>query len=61
MSVALLQRRMGTTYPRAAQLMDLLQQLGILGATKDDGRTREVTMKPGTDPYKKLMAKYRRR
>ena len=60
-SVALLQRRLGTTYPRAAQLMDLLNQLGILGATRDDGRTRDVTMKPGTDPYKKLMAKYRRR
>jgi S-DNA-T family DNA segregation ATPase FtsK/SpoIIIE len=59
-STSLIQRRLGIAYPRAAQLMDLISELGILGATKEDGRTREVTMKPGTDPYKKLIAKYRK-
>lgn len=60
-SPSLLQKRLGVPYTRAAQLMDLLSDLGILGATRADGRTREVTMKPGTDSYKRLMAKYRKR
>lgn len=59
-STSLIQRQLNIPFPRAAQIMDLLGQLGILGATREDGRTREVTLKPGTDPYRKLMAKVKR-
>jgi S-DNA-T family DNA segregation ATPase FtsK/SpoIIIE len=56
-SASLLQRRLGLGYPRAARLMDLLQELGIVGATKAGGRSREVLVKPGADPFKKIVDK----
>jgi DNA segregation ATPase FtsK/SpoIIIE, S-DNA-T family len=40
-SVSLLQRRLGIGYPRAARLVDLLEERGIVSAPVD-GRTREV-------------------
>jgi S-DNA-T family DNA segregation ATPase FtsK/SpoIIIE len=54
-SASLIQRRLGIGYPRAAQLLDMLVELGVAGSLKEGGRAREVLMKPGTDPYKKLM------
>ncbi len=59
-STSMIQKQLNIPYPRAAQLMDLLNELGVLGSIRADGRTRDVTLKPGTDPYKKLMAKYKR-
>lgn len=59
-STSLLVRQLGIDYPRASHLMDLMAELGILGVMRDDGRTREVLLKPGSDPYKKIMARARR-
>ncbi len=56
-SASLIQRRLGIGYPRAAQLLDMLVELGVAGSLKEGGRAREVLMKPGTDSYKKLMEK----
>jgi S-DNA-T family DNA segregation ATPase FtsK/SpoIIIE len=56
-SVSLIQRRLGLGYPRAARLMDLLFELGVIGAAKPGGRSREVLIKPGGDPFKKLIDK----
>jgi S-DNA-T family DNA segregation ATPase FtsK/SpoIIIE len=58
-STSILLRGLAIDYPRAAKLMDLLGELGILGAPKDGGRAREVTIKPGSDPYKKLLQRLR--
>ena len=54
-SASLIQRRLGLGYPRAARIMDLLQELGIVGVSQAGGRTREVLVKPGSDPFKKLV------
>jgi S-DNA-T family DNA segregation ATPase FtsK/SpoIIIE len=59
-STSLLVRQLGIDYPRASHLMDLMAELGILGGMRDDGRTREVLLKPGSDPYKKAIARARR-
>jgi S-DNA-T family DNA segregation ATPase FtsK/SpoIIIE len=40
-SVSLLQRRLGIGYPRAARLVDQLEERGIISSA-EDGRTREV-------------------
>lgn len=40
-SVSLLQRRLGIGYPRAARLVDLLEERGVVSASID-GRSREV-------------------
>lgn len=58
-STSILLRGLAIDYPRAAKLMDLLGELGILGAPKDGGRAREVTIKLGSDPYKKLIQRLR--
>ncbi|MCE7945947.1 MAG: DNA translocase FtsK [Chloroflexi bacterium CFX4] len=58
-STSILLRGLAIDYPRAAKLMDLMSELGILGAPKEDGRAREVTIKAGSDPYKKLMQRLR--
>jgi S-DNA-T family DNA segregation ATPase FtsK/SpoIIIE len=54
-SASLIQRRLGLGYPRAARLMDLMQELGVVGAARPGGRTREVLVKPGADPFRKLV------
>lgn len=54
-SASLIQRRLGLGYPRAARIMDLLHQLGIIGEATSGGRTREVLVKPGADPFKKIV------
>ena len=40
-SASLLQRRLGIGYPRAARLVDLLEERGIVGPS-EDGKSREV-------------------
>ncbi|MEP7286181.1 MAG: DNA translocase FtsK [Chloroflexota bacterium] len=59
-SASLIQRRLGIGYPRAAQLLDMLAELGVVGSLKDGGRSREVLLKPGMDKYKKLLDKRRK-
>jgi len=46
-SASLLQRGLRIGYPRAARLMDQLEELGVVGRPQAGGRTREVLM--GTD------------
>jgi S-DNA-T family DNA segregation ATPase FtsK/SpoIIIE len=41
-SASMLQRRMRIGYPRAARLIDDLEQLGIIGPAETGGRAREV-------------------
>lgn len=41
-SVSLLQRRLRIGYPRAARLMDELEELGVVGPSVGSGRDREV-------------------
>jgi signal transduction histidine kinase len=54
-SAALIQRRLGVGYPRAARIMDLLEELGIVGESRDGGRGRIVLIQPGKDPFKELI------
>ncbi|NDJ79236.1 MAG: DNA translocase FtsK [Chloroflexi bacterium] len=54
-SASMIQRRLALGYPRAARLMDLMAELGVVGAAKPGGRTREVLVKPGHDPFRKLV------
>ncbi|MDZ4763862.1 MAG: DNA translocase FtsK [Chloroflexota bacterium] len=56
-SASLIQRRLGVGYPRAARMMDLLQEIGIVGEAKAGERGREVLIKPGKDPFKDLIDK----
>lgn len=56
-SASLIQRRLNIGYPRAARIMDLLTEIGVIGEAKDGGRTREVLVKPGEDPFKALVDK----
>jgi S-DNA-T family DNA segregation ATPase FtsK/SpoIIIE len=58
-SISMLQNKLGIDLRHATRLMDLIQDLGILGQTRPDGRSREVTLKPGTDQYRKLMERRR--
>lgn len=56
-SAALIQRKLGLGYPRAARIMDLLEELGIIGEPVAGGRARRVTIEPGKDPFKDLIDK----
>lgn len=49
-SASLLQRRLRIGYPRAARLMDELEELGVVGRAQSGGKTREVLVDPGDDP-----------
>ncbi|MPZ13665.1 MAG: DNA translocase FtsK [Chloroflexi bacterium] len=42
-SVSFLQRRLGIGYPRAARLVDMLEERGVL-STNEDGRSRKVAV-----------------
>ena len=41
-SISLLQRRLRVGYSRAARLIDLLEERGIIGHSETGGRSREV-------------------
>ena len=49
-SASLLQRKMRLGYPKAARLMDELQNRGIIGRQRAGGRTREVLRRGEDDP-----------
>ncbi len=44
-SASMLQRRLRLGYPRAARLMDQLEELGVIGRAQTGGRTREVLLR----------------
>ena len=56
-SASLIQRRLGVGYPRAARIMDLMEELGVIGEAKGGGRNREVMIKPGRDPFRDVIDK----
>ncbi|MCS6992806.1 MAG: DNA translocase FtsK [Anaerolineales bacterium] len=48
-SASLLQRRLKIGYPRAARLLDQLEEMGIVGPSQGGGREREVLVERETD------------
>jgi S-DNA-T family DNA segregation ATPase FtsK/SpoIIIE len=55
-SASMLQRRLRIGYPRAARLMDELEDLGVIGRPQSGGRTREVLIDKDEDPFEPLVA-----
>ena len=49
-SASLLQRALRVGYPRAARLMDELEELGVIGRAQSGGRTREVLIEGEENP-----------
>jgi S-DNA-T family DNA segregation ATPase FtsK/SpoIIIE len=49
-SASMLQRRLRVGYPRAARLMDELEELGVVGRAQAGGRSREVLIRDDEDP-----------
>ncbi len=49
-SASLLQRALKIGYPRAARLMDELEELGVVGRPQSGGKTREVLIDGDEDP-----------
>ncbi|MGA9531151.1 MAG: DNA translocase FtsK [Anaerolineales bacterium] len=49
-SASLLQRRLRVGYPRAARLMDDLEDLGVIGRAQSGGKTRELLIHQDEDP-----------
>jgi S-DNA-T family DNA segregation ATPase FtsK/SpoIIIE len=48
-SASLLQRRLRIGYPRAARLLDQLEEMGVVGASQGGGRERDVLMQADDD------------
>jgi S-DNA-T family DNA segregation ATPase FtsK/SpoIIIE len=48
-STSMLQRQLRIGYPRAARLMDELEELGVVGPGRAGGREREVLIDPDAD------------
>ncbi len=48
-SASLLQRRLRVGYPRAARLLDQLEDMGVVGPSQGGGREREVLVEPLDD------------
>jgi len=49
-SASLLQRRLRIGYPRAARLLDQLEEMGIVGPSQGGGRERDVLIDPDDEP-----------
>ena len=45
-SASLLQRRLRIGYPRAARLLDQLEEMGVVGPSQGGGKERDVLMGP---------------
>jgi S-DNA-T family DNA segregation ATPase FtsK/SpoIIIE len=52
-SASMLQRRMRIGYPRAARLMDDLEEMGVVGPAQTGGREREVLLENEDDEEEK--------
>ncbi len=48
-SASMLQRRLNIGFPRAARLLDQLEEMGVVGPGQGGGREREVMLDPGED------------
>jgi DNA segregation ATPase FtsK/SpoIIIE, S-DNA-T family len=48
-SASMLQRRLRIGYPRAARLLDQLEEMGVVGPSMGGGRDREVLLEPDVD------------
>jgi S-DNA-T family DNA segregation ATPase FtsK/SpoIIIE len=48
-SASLLQRRLRIGYPRAARLIDELEEMGVVGPAVGSGKERDVLLEPGGD------------
>ena len=57
-SASLIQRRLGLGYPRAARIMDLLEELGVVGEELGGGRSRKVIIPPEEDPLEYAMLRH---
>ena len=53
-SASLIQRKLGLGYPRAARMIDLLEELGVIGDPVAGGRSRKVLIEKGKDPFKEI-------
>jgi S-DNA-T family DNA segregation ATPase FtsK/SpoIIIE len=45
-SASMLQRKLRIGYPRAARLLDKLEEMGVVGPSMGGGRDREVLLDP---------------
>jgi len=54
-SASMIQRKLGLGYPRAARIMDMLEELGVVGETVGGGRARKVMIPRGQDPFKRII------
>ncbi len=57
-SASLIQRRLGLGYPRAARIMDLLEELGVVGEELGGGRSRQIIIPPGQDPLQYVQERH---
>ncbi|HJR79699.1 MAG TPA: DNA translocase FtsK [Anaerolineales bacterium] len=48
-SASLLQRRLRIGYPRAARLLDQLEEMGVVGPSQGGGKERDVLLGPGDE------------
>jgi S-DNA-T family DNA segregation ATPase FtsK/SpoIIIE len=56
-SASLIQRHLGLGYPRAARIVDMLFELGVVGEPVGGGRARRVLIPKGEDPFKRIIDK----
>jgi S-DNA-T family DNA segregation ATPase FtsK/SpoIIIE len=54
-SASYIQRRLNLGYPRAARIIDLLEELGVIGPAIPGARNRDVLIAKGSDPFKDLI------
>ena len=57
-SASLIQRRLGLGYPRAARIMDLLENLGVVGEELGAGRSRKIIIPADADPVQYVLERY---
>ena len=58
-SASMIQRRLGLGYPRAARIMDTLEELGVVGEAAGGGRVRKVIIPRGQqDPFKLVLDRH---
>ena len=53
----MLQRRLRIGYPRAARLIDELEEMGVVGESQGSGKDREVLLEPEDEEENRWMMK----
>lgn len=59
-SASQIQRKLNLGYPRAARMIDMLEELGVIGESVAGGRSREILIRQDENPFRVIVERHKK-